>query len=90
MVRRTAGVPVQAARVGTMFGLYFNEEPVTDWETAARSDTERCGRYFRAMLDNGVYVAPSQFEVGFLSTAHGDEEIEATIEAAAAAFASLP
>lgn len=84
-----AGIPVQASRVGTMFGLYFNEEPVTEWETASRSDTERFGRYFQAMLENGVYVAPSQFEVGFLSTAHGEDVIEATIEAAAAAFNSL-
>jgi len=84
-----AGIPVQANRVGTMFGLYFNEEPVTNWETASRSETDRFGRYFQAMLDNGVYVAPSQFEVGFLSTAHGDEEIDATVAAAAAAFASL-
>lgn len=85
-----AGIPIQAGRVGTMFGLYFNEEPVTNWETASRSDTERFGHYFHAMLENGVYVAPSQFEVGFLSTAHGEEEIDATVEAAAAAFASLP
>lgn len=84
-----AGIPVQASRVGTMFGLYFNEEPVTNWETASRSDTERFGRYFQAMLENGVYVAPSQFEVGFLSTAHGEEVIEATIEAAARAFTTL-
>ena len=84
-----AGIPIQASRVGTMFGLYFNEEPVTNWEKASRSDTDRFGRYFQSMLENGVYIAPSQFEVAFLSTAHGEEEIEATIEAAAAAFASL-
>ena len=84
-----AGIPVQASRVGTMFGLYFNEEPVTNWEAASRSDTDRFGRYFQAMLENGVYVAPSQFEVGFLSTTHGEEEIDATIEAAATAFAAL-
>lgn len=84
-----AGIPVRAARVGTMFGLYFNEEPVTNWETASRSDTERFGRYFRAMLDHGVYVAPSQFEVGFLSIAHGEDAIDATLQAAAAAFTAL-
>jgi len=81
--------PTQLARVGTMFGLFFANEPVTSWEDAKRADTERFARFHRAMLERGIYLAPSQFEAGFLSTAHEDEEIDATIAAAAEAFASL-
>ncbi|MDX1662828.1 MAG: glutamate-1-semialdehyde 2,1-aminomutase [Candidatus Promineifilaceae bacterium] len=84
-----AGIPVQVNRVGTMFGLFFNEQPVADWQSASRSDTERFAAYFQGMLENGIYVAPSQFEVGFLSTAHGEEEIAATIEAAERVFQTL-
>jgi len=84
-----AGVPVCANRLGTMFGLFFQEGPVVDWDTAVQSDTERFGRYFQGMLEQGVYIAPSQYESGFLSTAHGEAEIEATIAAANTVFASL-
>jgi glutamate-1-semialdehyde 2,1-aminomutase len=84
-----AGVRVFLSRVGTMFGMFFQEGPVTDWTSASASDTERFGRYFHAMLEQGVYVAPSQFEGGFISTAHGEEEIGATVDAAAAAFKTL-
>jgi glutamate-1-semialdehyde 2,1-aminomutase len=84
-----AGVPIQAARVGTMFGFFFAEEPVTDWNSASKADTDRFGAYFQAMLERGVYIAPSQFEVGFMSAVHGPEEIETTIAAAGEAFASL-
>jgi glutamate-1-semialdehyde 2,1-aminomutase len=81
--------PVQLARVGTMFGLFFADAPVRSWEDAKRCDTERYARFHRGMLERGVYLAPSQFEAGFLSTTHGDAEIDATIEAARAAFASV-
>jgi glutamate-1-semialdehyde 2,1-aminomutase len=84
-----ADIPAAVSRVGTMFGMFFNEAPVTDWESAARSDTERFGNYFRAMLDEGVYLAPSQFETGFLSTVHGEPEIGATIAAAERVLARL-
>ena len=84
-----AGIPIQAGRVGTMFGFFFAEEPVTDWNSASKSDTNRFGAYFQAMLQRGIYIAPSQFEVGFMSAVHGTEEIEATIAAAAAAFVIL-
>ncbi len=87
---KAAGIPIQAARVGTMFGLFFAEEPVTDWNSAAKSDTERFGKYFQGMLERGVYIAPSQFEVGFMSAVHDAEEIEATIAAAAEVFGMLP
>ena len=84
-----AGIPLQANQVGTMVGFFFAEGPVTDWNSASKADTERFAAYFRAMLERGVYIAPSQFEAGFLSTMHGAEEIEATIAAAAEAFAGL-
>jgi len=84
-----AGIPVQQNRVGTMFGLFFAEEPVTNWATASKADTERFATFFRAMLARGVYLAPSQFEAGFLSTQHGAAEIEATVRAAASAFVTL-
>jgi glutamate-1-semialdehyde 2,1-aminomutase len=84
-----AGVTVQYGRVGTMFGLFFADEPVTNWESAARSDTDRFAAWFRGMLGRGIYLAPSQFEVGFLSVAHGEAEIEATIAAAEEVFAEI-
>ena len=72
-----------------MFGVFFSDVPVTSWDTASRADTKRFAAFHGAMLERGVYLAPSQFEAGFLSTAHGDAEIDATIEAAAEALATL-
>ena len=79
---RELGDGVQAARAGTMFGLFFSDVPVTSWDTAGGVDTRRFAAFHGAMLERGVYLAPSQFEAGFLSTAHGDDEIDTTIEAA--------
>jgi glutamate-1-semialdehyde 2,1-aminomutase len=83
---RSADMPVTQTQVGTMFCTFFNEGPVTDWSSAKRSDTQRFGCFFRAMLEQGVYLAPSQYEAGFTSTAHTDDVIEATIKAAYQAF----
>jgi glutamate-1-semialdehyde 2,1-aminomutase len=83
---RSAGIPVFQTQVGTMFCTYFSQGPVTDWATASQSDTGKFGRFFQAMLEEGVYVAPSQFEAGFMSTVHSDDVIETTIEAARKAF----
>ena len=83
------GIPITLSRVGTMFGMFFAEGPVVDWDTASRADTGRFAQYFRGMLESGVYIAPSQFEAGFLSTAHGPGEVQATIEAAARVMARL-
>jgi glutamate-1-semialdehyde 2,1-aminomutase len=83
------GSGVQVARAGTMFGLFFTDVPVTDWGAAKQADTERFAAFHAAMLDRGVYLAPSQFEAGFISTAHGDAEIDATLDAARAALAGL-
>lgn len=77
-----AGVPVQTAQVGSLFGMFFTDRPVHSWDDAATSDTARFARWFQAMLARGVYLAPSQFETGFLSTAHTDADIDRTLEAA--------
>jgi glutamate-1-semialdehyde 2,1-aminomutase len=80
---------VTVNRVGSMFTFFFTDGPVTDWESARASDTAKFGRFFRGMLERGVYLAPSQFEAAFLSTAHSEEDIEATIAAARDAFAAV-
>jgi glutamate-1-semialdehyde 2,1-aminomutase len=74
-------------RVGAMFTLFFSPEPVTDWDSAKKCDTERFGRFFHFMLERGVYLAPSQFEAAFLSTAHTEEDIRETVAAAREFFA---
>ncbi|MBO9541820.1 glutamate-1-semialdehyde 2,1-aminomutase [bacterium] len=84
-----AGVTVQLNRVGAMFTLFFTDSPVKDWDTAKRCDTARFGRFFRAMLAEGIYLPPSQFEAAFVSMAHTDAEIAFTIEAAKRAFRAL-
>lgn len=81
-----ASLPFQAAHVGTMAGMFFQDAPVSNYEDAKLSDTEAFGCFFTAMLDRGVYFAPSQFEALFLSAAHSDEDIERTVSAAAEAF----
>jgi glutamate-1-semialdehyde 2,1-aminomutase len=84
-----AGVPLVSTRVGTMFTAFFTDQSVRDWPTAKSSDTQRFGSFFRAMLENGVYLAPSQFEAGFVSSAHTPEVIDQTIAAAERAFRAL-
>ena len=79
---RSLGEGVQVARAGTMFGMFFSDVPVTSWDTAKAADTARFAAFHAAMLERGVYLAPSQFEAGFISTVHGDEEIDATVDAA--------
>lgn len=90
---KETGIPVQAAHAGTMFGMYFLREDgaqITDYATAkANADTDRFGRYFHAMLERGFYLAPSQFEAGFVSSAHTDEQIAATVDAARAVMQEL-
>ncbi len=83
-----AGVPVYQTRAGTMFATFFTAEPVTDWASAKRCDTERFACFFREMLKQGVYAAPSQFEAGFMSVAHSDDDIARTVEAARRSFGS--
>jgi glutamate-1-semialdehyde 2,1-aminomutase len=81
-----AGVPVQINRVGSMFTVFFTSLPVTDYQTARASDTDRYGGFFRAMLERGVYFPPSQFEACFVSVAHTLKDMDATIKAAREAF----
>ena len=69
-------------RVGSMFTFFFSPDPVTDWESAKKCDTARFGKFFHFLLERGVYIAPSQFEAGFVSAAHSKEDIEATVRAA--------
>jgi glutamate-1-semialdehyde 2,1-aminomutase len=80
---RTAGVPMTFNRCGSMFCGYFTGEPVWNLADAMKSDRERFKRFFHGMLEAGVYLAPSQFEAGFLSTAHSETDIENTVRAAA-------
>jgi glutamate-1-semialdehyde 2,1-aminomutase len=77
-----AGTPHWIGRCGAMLTLFFNPEPVTDWEVASRSDRQRYARYFWGLLERGVYMPPSQFEALFLSAAHTDADVEATIRRA--------
>ncbi len=79
---RNAGIKTITNRVGSMWTSFFAGEPVIDWSTANRSNRERYARFFHAMLDEGVYLAPSQFEAAFVSLAHTDAIIEQTIHAA--------
>ena len=82
---RTSGLPVRVNRVGSMLTPFFCAGPVTDYASATRSDTEAYGRFARALLDNGVYPPPSQFEAWFVGLAHTDEDLAATRTALAAA-----
>ncbi len=83
---QNAGVEVSAARVGSMLGLYFAAGPVADFNDAKRSNLDRFSRYYQAMLEEGIYLAPSQFEAAFVSAAHDEAAVEETIQAAARAF----
>jgi len=85
---KEAGVPISANRVGSMFTWFFHPGPVTDWASASKSDTAAFGRFFRAMLESGIYLPPSQYEAAFLSAAHTEEDVQKTIEAAKAVFAT--
>ena len=87
---RTAGVSLTANRVGGMFGIFFTDAPrVTNYEQATACDQARFRAFFHAMLGLGVYLAPSAFEAGFVSIAHGEPQIQATLDAAADAFTAI-
>ena len=86
---RAAGVPFSTNRVGSMFGLFFTAEKVETYAQATAGDTAAFNRFFHAMRERGVYIAPSAFEAGFLSMAHDDAVIAATLDAARASFAEL-
>jgi glutamate-1-semialdehyde 2,1-aminomutase len=79
---REQGLDLAVNRVGSMMTLFFTEPGVVDMDTAARSDTKRHAAYFRAMLERGIYLAPSQFEALFVSQAHTESDLERALEAA--------
>jgi glutamate-1-semialdehyde 2,1-aminomutase len=85
-----AGMPHRVNRFGSLLSLFFSAEPVTDWATAARCDTRQYARYFWGMLDRAIYLPCSQYEALFLSTAHTDEDIDATVAAAGEVIKELP
>ena len=76
-------------RAGSMFTFFFTAGPVTDWDSASQSDTKRFGAFFRGLLEAGVYLPCSQYEAAFLSAAHSDEDIDATIAAAEKVLAGV-
>jgi len=80
-IAKEKGIPVQAANAGTMFGCFFTDQPVTDATSAKTADTVRFAKVFHALLDQGVYIAPSQFEAGFMSAAHDSRVIAQTLDA---------
>jgi glutamate-1-semialdehyde 2,1-aminomutase len=84
-----AGVLLTLNRVGSMWTWFFTPGPVTDYAQAAQSDTAAFGRFHRAMLEQGIWLPPSQFEAAFLGTAHGEAEVAATVTAARQAFAPI-
>ena len=86
---KEAGLAITANRVGSMFTWFFTSKAVTDWESAATSDTEAFGKFFRGMMESGVYLPPSQFEAAFLSAAHTQKDVEETVAAARQAFGGL-
>jgi glutamate-1-semialdehyde 2,1-aminomutase len=75
-------------RVGSMYTFFFSPDPVTDWDSAKKCDIARFGKFFHFMLDRGVYLAPSQFEAAFLSTAHSEQDVRYTVAAAQEFFSS--
>jgi glutamate-1-semialdehyde 2,1-aminomutase len=86
---RKADLVFCAQSIGSMFGVYFRASPPASFGEVMESDKERFNRFFHAMLERGVYLAPSAYEAGFVSSAHGEAEIERTLEAAREAFATI-
>jgi glutamate-1-semialdehyde 2,1-aminomutase len=86
---KDAGVPLCASRVGSMFTWFFQDGPVTDWDSASRSNTEAFGKFFRGMLDSGVYLPPSQYEAAFLSASHSEEDVQKTVAVAKEALVAV-
>lgn len=86
---KEAGLTLQFHQAGSMFGVFFSDRPVYDYETAAASDLEAFKVYFKSMLAQGIYLAPSQFETTFMSGAHTQEDIQRTIDASAIAFCEV-
>jgi glutamate-1-semialdehyde 2,1-aminomutase len=84
---REAGTPFTSSAIGGVFGFFFQGGPVRSYADAQKSDTARFRVFFHAMLEQGIYLAPSPFEAGFVTSAHGESEFDQTLEAARRAFA---
>jgi glutamate-1-semialdehyde 2,1-aminomutase len=82
-------VPFTVNRVGSMFTAFFAGDPVTDYASAKKADAQRFARFFRGLLERGVYFPPSQFEAAFVSSAHSDDDVTETVRAAGEVLASL-
>jgi len=83
------GIEIQIARLGSMFTLFFSKDPIVDYDTACQSDTNLYAKFFHGMLSQGIYLPPSQFETAFVSAAHSNRDIQATIAAASHTFNSM-
>lgn len=88
-IAKHAGIAIQATHVGSMFGLFFAEHPIHNYEDVKRSQIERFKKFFHGMLQEGIYLAPSAFEAGFVSAAHGEKELAKTLQAAEKVFKTL-
>lgn len=86
---KDAGFPIYSTRVGSMFCAFFSKDPVYDWDSAAKCDTKAFAAYFKAMLNEGIYLAPSQFETAFVGISHSTGDLEQTIAAAVKCFKAL-
>jgi glutamate-1-semialdehyde 2,1-aminomutase len=86
---RARGIAFSGDAVGGMFGLFFRDTPPRSFAEVMTADKERFNRFFHLMLDRGIYLAPSAFEAGFVSAAHGEEELKLTLDAAGEAFDAL-
>jgi len=86
---KDAGFPLYSTRVGSMFCAFFSKEPVYDWTSAAKCDTQAFAKYFKAMLEEGIYLAPSQYETAFVGISHTEKDLERTVAAAAKCFKAL-
>ena len=83
---QSVGVKIQTPQAGSMFGIFFSTQPVTNYDEAAAANQDRFKKFFAAMLEQRIYLAPSQFETLFMSAAHTDEDLEKTLTAAEKAF----
>ena len=88
-IAKETGHPAVGGQISGMFGMFFTGEPVHNYEDAKKSDTAKFGRFHRGMLEQGIYLAPSQFEAGFSSIAHTEEDIDRTLAAARTVLSSL-
>ena len=86
---QASGIAVQVGRVGSVFGMFFNEKPINNMKDAKSCDLDRFTQYYNAMLEQGIYIAPSQFESGFVSIAHSEEQIKKTLQAVKTVFDAL-